>query len=47
VGTKPGFEFAELVSGKSFDLAVRGDSFASEPKEKVNTPIWRRETGRQ
>jgi hypothetical protein len=35
VRTKPGIKFIELVSVKSLDLAVRCDSFASEPNKKV------------
>jgi len=40
-------EFAELVSGKTLDLAVWSDSFASEPNEKVGPPIWRRNASQQ
>jgi hypothetical protein len=31
-----GSEFEELVIGKKLYLAVMGDSFASEPNEKVS-----------
>jgi hypothetical protein len=47
VRTKPDFEFEELVSRKSLDLAGRSDLFASKPNEKVTTPIRWRNTGRQ
>ncbi len=47
VWTKLGFEFERLVSGKSLDLTVNSDSFASEPNEEVTAPIWWRNIGRQ
>ena len=40
VWRKPRFEFEELIAGKSLDLAIRGNSFASEPNEDVTAPIW-------
>jgi hypothetical protein len=45
VRTQPSFEFEELVSRKSLDSAIRGDSFASEPYKKVTAPIRWRNTG--
>ena len=38
---------AELVSGKSLDLAVQSDSFASKPNEKITEPIRRKNISRQ
>ena len=38
VGTEPGVEILKFLSGKSLDLAIRGDSFASETNEKVSAP---------
>jgi hypothetical protein len=47
VGMKPGVEILKFFSRKSLDLAVRGDSLASEPNEKVSAPSRWRDTGRQ
>src|SRR6516164_9731672 len=42
------FEFEQLVSGKSLNLAVRSDSFTSEPNEKLTVgPIRWRNVSRQ
>src|SRR5208282_4671505 len=42
------FEFEQLVSRKSLNLAVRSDSFTSEPNEKLTVgPIRRRNVSRQ
>src|SRR5215469_3364192 len=42
------FEFEQLVYGKSLDLAVRSDSFTSEPNEKLTVgPIRWRNVSRQ
>ena len=36
------FEFEQLVSGKSLNLAIRRDAFTSEPNEKLTAPIrWK------
>ena len=46
--TEQHFEFEQLVSGKSLNLAVRSDSFTSEPNEKLTVaPIRWRNVSRQ
>ena len=41
VETEPGVEIHKFLSRKSLDLAIRGDSFAFEPNEKVTAPMMR------
>jgi hypothetical protein len=42
-----GAEILKFLSRKSLDLAIRSDSFASEPNKKISEPIRWRGTSRQ